>query len=167
MKSLNENMDIFLSILAIVLMLVGLLGALLPALPGPIISFLGLLSIYFLEEEPLSGEFMTYWLVATIVVTAVDQVVPILGTKKMGGSRYGVNGSIIGLIAGIFFFPPIGLIIGPFIGALVGELISGKEMNQATRAAVGSFIGFLSGTLLKIIFSLIAGYYIITNLSFF
>ena len=160
-------MDIFLSILAIVLMLIGLLGAILPVLPGPIISFLGLLSIYFLKEEPLSGEFMTYWLLATILVTAVDQIVPVLGTKKMGGSKYGVNGSIVGLIVGIFFFPPVGLIIGPFIGALVGELISGKEMNQATRAAVGSFIGFLSGTLLKITFSLIAGYYIITNLSFF
>lgn len=160
-------MDVFLSILAIVLMLIGLVGAILPVLPGPIISFLGLLSLYFLKEEPFSGEFMTYWLVATLLVTAVDQVVPIIGTKKMGGSKYGVNGSIVGLILGLFLFPPIGLILGPFLGAMVGELISGKDMNQASRAAVGSFIGFLSGTFLKIIFSVVAGYYIVTHLSFF
>lgn len=159
-------MDIFLSILALLLMLVGLVGAIIPVLPGPIISFSGLLCLYFTDKQPFSDEYMIYWLVATLVVSAIDQVVPILGTKKMGGSKYGVNGSIIGLIIGIFFFPPFGLIIGPFIGALLGELISGKDMNRATRAAVGSFIGFLSGTFLKLVFSVVAGFYILTNLSF-
>jgi len=159
-------MDIFLSILAIILLLVGLAGAILPVIPGPIISFLGLLSIYFLSNEPLKDGFMITMGVITVAITAVDQIVPVLGTKKMGGSRYGVNGSIIGLIIGIFFFPPIGLIIGPFLGALVGELISGKDFNQATRAGIGSFIGFLTGTILKLIFSLVIGYYIIINLSF-
>jgi len=159
-------MDIFLSILAIILMLVGLAGAILPVIPGPIISFLGLLSIYFLSNEPLKDGFMITMGVITVAITAVDQIVPVLGTKKMGGSRYGVNGSIIGLIIGIFFFPPIGLIIGSFLGALVGELISGKDFNQATRAGIGSFIGFLTGTILKLIFSLVIGYYIIINLSF-
>lgn len=159
-------MDIFLSILAIVLLLVGLVGAIIPVLPGPIISFSGLLCLYFTDNEPFDDEFMIYWLVATLLVSAIDQIVPILGTKKMGGSKYGVNGSIVGLIIGIFFFPPFGLIIGPFVGALVGELVSGKDMNQATKAAVGSFIGFLSGTFLKLTFSIVAGYYILTNLSF-
>ncbi len=159
-------MDIFLSILAILLMLAGLAGAILPIIPGPIISFLGLLSVYFLSNDPLSDEFMIIWGTITVAVTAIDQIVPILGTKKMGGSKYGVNGSIVGLILGIFFFPPIGLILGPFIGALVGELISGKDFNQATRAGFGSFIGFISGTVLKLVFSLVIGYYIIINLSF-
>ncbi len=148
-------------------MLIGLAGAILPIIPGPIISFLGLLSLYFLSDQPFTDKFMVTWVTLAIVVTAVDQVVPIFGTKKMGGSRYGVNGSIVGLILGIFFFPPIGLIVGPFLGALVGELISGKDLNQATRAGIGSFIGFLSGTLLKLIFSVVAGYYIIINLSIF
>jgi hypothetical protein len=159
-------MDIFLSILAIVLMLAGLAGAILPIIPGPVISFLGLLSVYFLSDNPLTDKFMVTWGVLTVAVTAIDQVVPVLGTKKMGGSKYGVNGSIVGLILGIFFFPPIGLIVGPFVGALVGELISGKDFNQATRAGFGSFIGFLSGTILKLVFSVVIGYYIIINLSF-
>lgn len=160
-------MDIFLSILAILLMLIGLVGAILPIIPGPIISFLGLLSLYFMSDHPFTDKFMIIWITLTLVVTAFDQFVPILGTKKMGGSKYGVNGSLAGLILGIFFFPPIGLIIGPFLGAIVGELISGKEMNQALKAGIGSFLGFLSGTLLKLIFCAVAGYYIIINLSFF
>lgn len=160
-------MDIFLSILAIVLMIIGFVGAVIPILPGPIISFLGLLSLYFLEGKPFDDRFMVIWGTFTIIVTALDQVVPVLGTKKMGGSKYGVNGSIVGLIIGVFFFPPIGLILGPFLGALVGELISGKDLNQATKAGFGSFLGFLSGTFLKLIFSGIAAYYIIINLSFF
>lgn len=159
-------MDIFLSILAIILMLLGLAGAILPVIPGPVISFLGLLSVYFLSDEPLTDQFMVILAVITVAVTAIDQVVPVLGTKKMGGSRYGVNGSIIGLIIGIFFFPPIGLIVGPFLGALAGELISGKDLNQATRAGFGSFVGFISGTVLKLVFSAVVGYYIIINLSF-
>lgn len=160
-------MDIFLSILAIIFMLAGIAGAILPILPGPIISFLGILSLYFTSPSPFSDRFMMIWVLLTIAVTALDQVVPILGTKKMGGTRLGVRGSIVGLIVGIFLFPPVGIILGPFLGALVGELIGGKDMNQAIRAGTGSFLGFLSGTVLKLIFSIIAAYYILINLSFF
>jgi len=148
-------------------MLAGIAGAILPILPGPVISFLGILSIYFTTNSPFSDRFMMIWVLLTIAVTALDQVVPILGTKKMGGTRLGVRGSIVGLIVGIFLFPPVGLIVGPFLGALIGELIGGKDMNQAIKAGTGSFLGFLSGTILKIVFSIIAAYYILINLSFF
>lgn len=158
-------MELFLSILAILLILVGIIGAILPIIPGPIISYLALLCLYFLEPPPFTEKFMINWAVITILVTALDQIIPILGTKKMGGTRYGVNGSIIGLILGIFFFPPLGIIIGPFLGALIGELIGGKDFNQATRAGFGSFLGFLSGTFLKLTFSVIIAYHVITNLS--
>lgn len=159
-------MDLFLSILAVILMLVGLAGAIIPVIPGPIISFLGLLSLYFTTPPPFTNKFITTWAIIAITVTALDQIIPILGTKKMGGTKYGVNGSIIGLLIGIFFFPPIGIILGPFLGALVGELIGGKDFNQATRAGFGSFLGFLSGVFLKFVFSFIAAYYTIINLSF-
>ncbi|MCK5776437.1 MAG: DUF456 domain-containing protein [Bacteroidales bacterium] len=159
-------MDITLSILAIILMLVGISGAIIPVIPGPIISFLALFSLYFTNPPPFTDKFITIWAVLAIVVTAFDQVIPIAGTKKMGGTKYGVNGSIIGLLVGIFFFPPIGIILGPFLGALAGELIGGKDFNQATKAGFGSFLGFLSGVFLKLVFSFIAAYYTIINLSF-
>lgn len=159
-------MDIFLSILALLLILVGIAGAIIPIIPGPIVSYFGLLSLYFLDEHDLSDDFMITWAIIAIVVSALDQVIPILGTKKMGGTKYGVKGSIIGLILGMFFFPPIGLIIGPFAGALVGELIGGKDLNQATKAGFGSFLGFLSGTLLKLAYSIFIAYHIIINLDF-
>jgi uncharacterized protein YqgC (DUF456 family) len=159
-------MDIFLSLLAIALMILGIAGAILPLLPGPALSFLGLVSLYFTSTEPFTLKFLGIWLLLTVVVSVVDQIIPILGTKKMGGSKYGVWGSAIGLVAGIFLFPPIGIIVGPFLGALIGELLGGMDFNKALRAAVGSFIGFLSGTILKVIFGIIAGYYIVVNVHF-
>ncbi len=159
-------MDIFLSILAIILLIIGLIGAVLPIIPGPIISYLGLVSLYFTEHEPFSDHFMLLWLALAIGITALDNVVPILGTKKMGGSKKGVWGSVIGLIIGLIFLGPLGILIGPFLGAVLGELIDGKEFNRALKAGFGSFLGFLSGTILKLGFSIWAGYSILSNLSF-
>ena len=158
-------MELFLSILAILLILTGIAGAIIPIIPGPIISYLGLLSLYFFDEPPFTDEFMITWAIIAIIVTALDQVIPVLGTKKMGGTKYGVKGSVVGLIIGVFIFPPFGIIIGPFAGALIGELIGGKDFNQAAKAGFGSFLGFLSGTLLKLIYSGIIAYHVIINLS--
>ncbi|OYT14711.1 MAG: hypothetical protein B7C24_16880 [Bacteroidetes bacterium 4572_77] len=156
-------MDIFLSILAIVLGLIGLAGAIIPILPGPVFSFLGLLSLYFTKMAPFEERFMGIWLLFTVLITAIDQIVPVLGAKKMGASKYGINGAIVGLLLGIFLFPPIGIIVGPFLGALVGELLHGNDFNSATKAGFGSLLGFLGGTFLKLVFSLIAFYYIVIN----
>jgi len=156
-------MEIFLSVIAIILVLIGFTGAILPIIPGPIISYLALLSLFFLNPSPFTNHFMITWGILTIVITAFDQIIPALGTKKMGGSKFGVNGSIIGLILGIFLFPPLGIIIGPFVGALIGELIGGKDFNNATKAGIGSFLGFLAGTILKLIFSFVVFYYVIIN----
>lgn len=160
-------MDIFLSILAILLLIVGLLGAIIPALPGPIISYAGLVSLYFSSHQPFSDRFMLLWLALAILITALDNIVPILGTKKMGGSKKGVWGSIVGLVFGLIFLGPFGILIGPFVGAVLGELIDGKEFNLALRAGFGSFLGFLTGTILKLVYSAWAGYYIVINLYFF
>lgn len=160
-------MDIFLSILAILLLLVGIAGAVLPGIPGPIISFGGLVSLYFTSYHPYTDKFILLWAAIAIGITVLDNIIPILGTKKMGGSKKGVTGSIIGLVIGLLFLGPFGILIGPFVGAVVGELIGGKQFNQALRAGIGSFLGFISGTVLKLVFSFWAGYYIIVNLSFF
>ena len=163
-------MDIFLSVLAIILLLVGLLGAIIPIIPGPIISYLGLVSLYFSSHQTqgdLTDRFMLFWAAIAVGITLLDNVVPILGTKKMGGSKKGVWGSIIGLIFGLLFLGPFGILIGPFVGAVLGELLGGKEFNLALKAGFGSFLGFLTGTILKLAFSIWAGYYIVVNLYFF
>lgn len=94
--------------------------------------------------------------VAVIVVTVIDYILPIWGTKKFGGTKAGVRGSTLGLIVALFFSPtlgPIGFIVAPFLGALLAEIIAGQSKKIALKSAVGSFIGFVSGTLLKLIVS--------------
>jgi uncharacterized protein YqgC (DUF456 family) len=106
---------------------------------------------------------MVTWAIITVVITVLDYVIPLYGTKKFGGSKYGVWGCTIGLLVGIFA-GPWGIIIGPFIGAFVGEVMANANSSQALRAALGSFIGFLFGTLLKLIVCCVMGWYFVAGL---
>ena len=156
-------MDIILIILAGILMFVGIIGCFLPILPGPPISYGGLLLMQLQSEAPFSTKFMIIWLAITIVVTGLDYVIPAYGTKRYGGSRLGVVGTFVGLIVGLFF-SPVGIIIGPLLGALAGEYLAGKESKEAMRAAWGSFMGFLVGTLVKLVASIFMTFYFITSI---
>ncbi len=156
-------MDIILIILAGILMFVGIIGCFLPILPGPPISYGGLLLMQLQSEAPFSTKFMIIWLAITIVVTGLDYVIPAYGTKRYGGSRLGVVGTFVGLIVGLFF-SPVGIIIGPLLGALAGEYLAGKESKEAMRAAWGSFMGFLVGTLVKLVASIFMTFYYITSI---
>lgn len=149
--------------IGIVLVILGIIGSILPILPGPPLSLVALLLLQFREEQAFTWKFIIIWAVITIVVTLLDFVIPSVGTKKYGGSKQGVWGCFIGLVAGLFF-PPIGLIVGPFVGALVGEVLSGKDFHGALKPALGSFIGFLVGTVLKLIAASVMAYYFFTNL---
>ncbi|HPF51271.1 MAG TPA: DUF456 domain-containing protein [Draconibacterium sp.] len=146
-------MDYVLIVLGVLFMISGILGCVLPILPGPPLSYLGILLLQFTSKYQFSTRFMIIWAVITVVVYALDYVIPAWGTKKFGGSKRGVWGSIIGLVIGLFFFPPFGIIIGPFLGAIIGELSSGKDSGSALKSGFGSFLGFLAGTLLKLIAS--------------
>ncbi len=146
-------MDITLAILGTALVLIGFLGSFLPVLPGPPISWAGLLLLRwtrFIGDNP-EGYDTVLWVLLffVILVTVLDYVVPILGTKKYGGSKRGVWGATIGVVAGLFF-GPLGIIIGPFLGAYIGEITTGKKEKEALRAAWGSFVGFLLGVGLKL-----------------
>lgn len=145
-------------------MLIGILGCFLPVLPGPPLSYVGLLLMQLQSEAPFTLNFMILWLVITIVVTGLDYVIPAYGTRRYGGSKWGVLGTFIGLVIGLFF-TPVGIIVGPLLGALVGEYIAGKDSKDAMRAAWGSFVGFLLGTLIKLTASLFMTGYYIANIS--
>lgn len=142
-------MDIVLAILAAICLITGLVGAVLP-LPGPPLSYLGIWLLEWSSYADFSGGLLWALGLATIAVTVLDYVVPLWGVKKFGGSKAGAWGSTIGLIVGMFF-GPLGIFIGAFVGALAGELAAGRNSRQATRAAFGSFIGFLLGTGLKLV----------------
>lgn len=144
-------MDVFLAILAIVFGIVGLLGSVAPVLPGPPVSWVGLLVLSFTDyyDRPLS--FLLVWLGIVVLVTLADNFLPVLMTKKFGGSRPATIGTIIGMIAGMFF-GPWGMIIGPFIGAFFGELIGNRsEGHIALRVATGAFAAFICGVGIKLI----------------
>ena len=150
-------MDIFLVILGIGLMGLGLIGSFLPVLPGPFTGWVGLLVLHLTKAIPQNWTFLGITLGVAILVWILDYFIPAMGTKKFGGSRYGVIGTTLGLLIGLFFIPvPGGFIIGAFLGALIGEILhDSKDTNRAVKAAFGSFIGFLASTTLKFLVSLI------------
>jgi uncharacterized protein len=143
-----------------ILMLVGLAGCILPFLPGPPLCYIALLIQQLQETPPYSTKFLVIWAIITVVVSVLDYVIPIYGTKKYGGTKYGMWGCVIGLIAGIWL-GPFGIILGPFVGAFLAELIGNSNSDQALRAAWGSFVGFLFGTLLKLIVCFVMIWYFI------
>ncbi len=143
-------MDIFLSLIGFLFMILGIVGSFLPILPGPITGWVGLLILHLTNAVPMNWTVLGITLFIAIVVWIVDYFIPAIGTKKFGGSKYGVVGTMLGLLAGILFFPPFGLIIGPFLGAFLGEMIhDSSDSKRALKAAFGSFIGFISSTFLK------------------
>ena len=150
-------MDIILVIISCLILLLGIVGSFLPILPGPITSWLGLLLVHFTEAIPMNLSFIIITLIIAIFIWLLDYIIPALGTKRLGGSRYGMIGTTIGLLVAIFF--PIlgifGIIIWPFVGALIGELINKSDSKTATKAAFGSFIGFLTSTFIKFIATVI------------
>lgn len=153
--------DTLLMILGGVCIIAGIVGSIAPFLPGPPVSYLGLLFLQFTSRHPFSTRFLLLYAVLTILVIVLDSVVPVYGTKRFKGSTYGMWGSAIGLIAGLLLFTPLGIIIGPVLGAFLGELFSGKKAMQAIRSALGSFLGFLAGTAIKIVLSLVMTYHFI------
>lgn len=145
-------MDILLLSLGFFCMILGLFGSFLPVLPGPGISWVGLVFLYFTNAVPANYWVLGIALLITVIISVLDYVIPAKGTKRFGGSSYGIWGTNIGLIIGILAPVPFGFIIGPFVGALIGELIYDfKDHNRALKAATGSFVGFLASSFMKFV----------------
>jgi len=145
---------IVLIILGLLFALIGLIGCILPVIPGPPLSFFALIILSYAKNwEPFSATFLIIMAGLTMLATVLDYVVPAIGAKRYGASKLGVWGSIIGMLIGLFIFPPWGMLIGAIIGALAGELAGGKKGKKALRAGWGVFVGNIMGIGLKLAFS--------------
>lgn len=149
-------MDILFIIAGCICLIVGLIGCILPMLPGPPVAYAGLLLLHLTDKVQFSTTQLLLWLATVVIVQILDYFVPILGSKYSGGSRWGTRGCLIGTLIGLFFMP-WGIILGPFFGAFIGELLGGRETGQALKSGLGSLLGFLFGTVLKCV---ICGYFV-------
>lgn len=134
-------MDITLSLLAFALSILGIIGCIVPALPGVVLSYAGLLCAYFTSYSQMSASALWLWLGVTVAVSVADYFLPAWMTRRFGGSRAGAIGATVGVFAGFFLFPPVGIFLGPFLGAVLGELLNDRsDVPKAFLIGFGSFL---------------------------
>ena len=145
-----------------ILILLGLAGSILPIIPGPTLSFIGLLWIALLRQfsPPLTPTLILLMLIITVAITIMDYFIPLIGAKKYGTSKWGIYGSIVGMIIGAFL-SPLGMLLGGLIGAVLIEWLVSKKEKQALKAGWGIFIGTILGSILKLVVSGVMAYYFI------
>ena len=154
-------MDILLIVFAFLLLVAGIAGCVLPLLPGPPLAYAGMLLLHLTDKVHFTTPQLIIWLVVVIVLQVVDYITPLLGSKYSGGTSFGNRGCMAGTLLGLFFMP-WGVIVGPFIGAVVGEMLGGQDLSHAIRAGIGALLGFLFGTLLKVI---VCFYFLVQGIS--
>lgn len=155
--------DIILVVVGVCFLLVGLAGCILPVIPGPPLCYVALLLLQVSRFADFSAKFLVVTAAITVFITLLDYLLPVWGAKRWGGSRMGAVGAVIGLLVGLLF-PPVGIIAGPFLGAVAGELISGRSAHIALRAGLGSFIGFLFGAGMKLTVCLAFVFYFVREI---
>ena len=158
-------MDIFLIILAGIFIVISIIGSIVPGLPGPPIGMIGVILLHITDKVDISLTTLIVCAVLTILVSILDYYLPIYSTKKFGGSKYAVRGSIIGMVVG-FLFTPIGVILGTFLGAVIGELLNGSDMVNSLKIGSVSFLGTILGLGIKLMlccsFVFIYVYYLVS-----
>jgi uncharacterized protein YqgC (DUF456 family) len=148
-------------IIGLLVSIVGLIGCVIPALPGPPLSFLALVILELAIEDAFTLDFYYLWGGITVVVVILDYILPILGAKVYRASNYGIWGSIIGMIVGIIFFPPFGMILGLFVGAVVGEVLAGKKEWEALKVGSVTFFASILMIFIKLAVSGVMLYYFV------
>ena len=158
-------MDIFLLLLGFVFICLGIIGSFLPVLPGPLTSWVGLLLLHSTNIFPMDWTFLGVTLAIALLIWILDYFIPAMGTKRFGGTRYGIYGTTIGLLIGLLSPVPFGMLIGAFIGAFIGEMVyDNKDTNRALKASFGAFFGFLASATIK--FSIAAVYFVLFLIQF-
>ena len=147
-------MDLILLIIGLLLCLIGIVGSFLPIIPGPVTSWLGILLLNLTSVVEFNLNFVLITLTVAISVGILDYLIPVLGVKKLGGTRSGQIGTTLGLIIALIILGPIGIIIGPFGGALLGEMSTKKSIQESIKPAFGAFIGVIAGSVIKFLISL-------------
>ena len=142
-------MTIVYLILSGLFLIAGVIGCFVPVIPGPVVAYCGLLCLAPLSHSP-SVVTLSLFGVLTLIVMVLDYVIPAIGAKRFNCSRFGTWGCFIGTLIGVLFFP-FGLLLGPFSGAFVGELIAHKPVREAVLGGIGAFLGFLSGVCIKVV----------------
>ncbi len=149
-------MDLILVFFGLILVILGIIGSILPVLPGPITSWFGLLLLYLTSAVPINYYILGISFFIALVIFILDYIIPGLGAKRFGGSKKGATGATVGLVIGLLLPIPLGFVIGAFAGALIGEFIHDpKDIKRALKSAFGSFMGFLASTTMKLFASLI------------
>jgi len=148
-------MDIFLVILSALFIIIGLIGSFLPVIPGPPLSWLGLLILHVTNAVEMNLTLIIITGIIALIIFLLDYIIPAMGTKKFGGSKSGMIGTSIGLVIGLLSPIPGGIILGPFLGAFIGEMLNKNDSKLAFKAAIGSFLGFLASTFIKFILGII------------
>ena len=155
-------MDLFLIGLGGFFILLGIIGSFLPVLPGPPTTWVGFLMLYFTSSVNVSLSFLFLTLILALLVFSIDSILSVFGVKKMGGGKVGIIGSSIGLIIGLIFLGPFGILLGPFVGAFLGELLFNRNNTESSfKIASGALLGFLSGVFLKFLVSIVFAYYFV------
>lgn len=157
-------MEILWIIIGSLFIVAGFIGVFVPIIPGTPLIYVSLLIMQFLLGSPFTWTFLVIWGLVVAVVATLDGLIPAEGARRMGGSRYGIYGCLIGGLIGLVFFPPFGIIVGPIAGAFIGELVSGRKSRSAWKAAMGSFVGYLVAMILKLSVSVILAYYFYSNI---
>ncbi len=147
-------MDLFLLIFSFLIMIVGIIGSIIPVLPGPLSSWIGLFIFSNISTVEVSGNLLIFTLIIALIIFILDNIIPIYTSKKFGASKYGVIGGSIGTIIGLFFMP-FGIVFGPLIGAFIGEILLNKNFDKSLKASLGVFIGLIVSGFTKALISII------------
>ena len=149
-------MTFLIIVFSIILLILGVIGSILPIVPGPPLSFIGLLLLHLFTPFVMQEDYLFLFGISAALITFLDYWLQVYSVKLFGGGKASTIGVIIGILVGVFIFPPVGVLVGPFLGAYIGAIVeSDFDLVKSFKIAFGSLIGFLGGTILKFVYSIV------------